>query len=138
VIRSRPAREWVVAVAAGALLACARPALAWMPAALRRSLEARPFRVALLPRLSPERTAAIVRGVATRHPFRSTCLEQAATLVWLLAAQRTAAHMTIGVRREGPALAAHAWVERDGGVLLGEPLQSGFTPLTTPVDPCRA
>lgn len=143
------AHDWPAVVSAGVLLTLARPALARVPAALRRSLAARPFRLALLPRIAPERAAAIVRGVAARHPFRPTCLEQASALVWILAAQRTPAHMTIGVRREGPALAAHAWVERDGGLLLGEPFRPGYTPLTPPgdssaaapraeADPCRA
>ena len=141
-------REWPAVLSAGVLLTLARPALARVPAALRRSLGARPARIPLLPRLAPERAAAIVRAVAARHPFRPTCLEQASTLIWILAAQRTSAHMTIGVRRAGAGLAAHAWVERDGTLLLGEPFRSDFTPLTAPslsdsargatADACRA
>jgi hypothetical protein len=134
----RRTREWPAIVSAAVLLTLARPALSRVPAALRRSLAARPFRLPLLPQIAPERAAAIVRGVAARHPFRPTCLEQASALVWILAAQRTPAHLTIGVRREGAALAAHAWVERDGLLLLGEPFRPDYTPLTPPADLCRA
>jgi Transglutaminase-like superfamily len=130
------AREWPAVVSAGVLLTLARPALARLPAALRRSLAPRPSSIQLLPRLAPARTAAIVRGMAARLPWRPTCLEQASALVWMLAAQRTPARMVIGVRREGAGLAAHAWVEGDGGVLLGAPFGSDYRPLAAPL--CRA
>jgi len=131
-------RECPTVAAAAVLLAAAHPALAMSPAVLRRTLRARPLRLRVLPALSPERAAAVVRGVAARLPCRPSCLEQAAALVWILAAQGTAAHMAIGVRREGGGLAAHAWVERDGRVLLGDPSSAGFAPLATRIDPCRA
>lgn len=66
----------------------------------------------------------LVRGVerASRHlPFRPTCLERALVLDRLLGSAGLERTLVIGVRRNGAALEAHAWIERDGRALIGAP-----------------
>ena len=59
--------------------------------------------------------AADLLGVAARRGlFSSNCLSRSVTLWWLLRRRRIAAELRIGVRREGPILLAHAWVEHGG------------------------
>jgi hypothetical protein len=59
-----------------------------------------------------QRTARIVRGVATRMGVG--CLPQSAVLACMLAASGIAAGFRIGVSKTGDGrLAAHAWVEVD-------------------------
>ncbi len=52
----------------------------------------------------------------------STCLSRAFAAHWLLARRGRRSAICIGVApaRPGPALDAHAWLESDGAVLLGE------------------
>ena len=56
-----------------------------------------------------------------RVPFATRCLDRAVALWWLLSRERIAATLRIGVRKaDATRLAAHAWVEHDGRVLLDE------------------
>jgi hypothetical protein len=59
--------------------------------------------------------------MAARHalPGRSTCLHLAATLRLLLAELGIASDLRFGARFEHGTLAAHAWVECAGQVLIG-------------------
>jgi len=70
--------------------------------------------------IDPVRVAQLVDGTLDRLGS-FTCLEKALTL-WL-ALRRRGAHatLTIGVRRNGRALAAHAWVDTAGVPLAGRP-----------------
>lgn len=69
--------------------------------------------------------------VASRTvPVETTCLPRALTGGALLARYGYASTLRIGVRREGGEFAAHAWVERDGRVVLGNlPDLDTFVPL---------
>ncbi len=59
--------------------------------------------------------------VAARHHFlKVTCLRRALVLLALLERWGFMPELRLGVRREGPGLAAHAWVEIEGHV-VGEP-----------------
>ena len=69
--------------------------------------------------------------VASRHSLiRAQCLHRAIALHYWLRRAHLPSMLRIGVRKEGAALAAHAWVE-----LYGQPLQDhassveAFTPL---------
>jgi Transglutaminase-like superfamily len=80
--------------------------------------------------------ARAIVGVSVRGPLTFTCLEQSLALVSLLAIRHTPARLVIGVSRAP--LLAHAWVECDSRILLGESQSHGLTPLTDPApSPCR-
>lgn len=54
-------------------------------------------------------------NIAARHtPFPATCLSRSLLLVWMLDRRGVACALRIGVRLQGKALDAHAWVEHDG------------------------
>lgn len=69
--------------------------------------------------------------VAARHHLYSmSCLPRALALRSLLAEEGVATDLRIGVRKEGAALTAHAWVEQEG-VPVGEipAIAERFAPL---------
>lgn len=71
-------------------------------------------------------TAAVARRVA---PPRS-CLAQALTAQVMLGARGRAATIRFGAKREGAApLDAHAWLECDGAVLVGDETRGDFVEL---------
>ena len=73
-----------------------------------------------------DRTAALgaaraMQRAANRLPLRAKCLDRSLALVWLLSSRGLASTLQIGVRKtEDATLAAHAWVEHDGVVLLDD------------------
>jgi hypothetical protein len=68
-----------------------------------------------------EEAARLVLHAAERLPLRTNCLDRAVALWWLLSSRGVAAALRVGVRKDGETtLAAHAWVEHDGAVLLDE------------------
>lgn len=67
------------------------------------------------------RIAQLLAGVARRVPFRTTCLERSAALLWMLRRRGIGAELCIGARKQERALEAHAWVECAGEVLNDEP-----------------
>lgn len=82
---------------------------------------------------SVDRLQWAVRTVAC-HVFRTTCLVQAIALQILLARSGRPSELRLGVHRAGDGLvAAHAWLECDGAVLIGEPPPAS-TPLPVPLD----
>lgn len=60
-----------------------------------------------------------VTAVARTIP-QATCLTQALSAVLLLARYGHRGELRIGVARAGEALRAHAWVEQDGKVVIGD------------------
>lgn len=60
------------------------------------------------------RAADLVDVAARRGLYPGNCLSRSVTLWWLLGRRGIANTLRIGVRREGPVLLAHAWVERAG------------------------
>lgn len=57
--------------------------------------------------------------VAARHVPAAHCLTQAIALHLMLARRSMRSTLVIGVARRDGAFAAHAWVDRDGDVLIG-------------------
>lgn len=68
-------------------------------------------------------TSRMVLAAARNSPIRSTCMERALSLWWLLARQNIHTQFRIGVRKDGAKFAAHAWIERNGAG-IGESEQS--------------
>ncbi|HXG80459.1 MAG TPA: lasso peptide biosynthesis B2 protein [Sphingomicrobium sp.] len=69
------------------------------------------------------RLAADVQWAAKRLPFETKCLPRAMALSWILRRKRIGHTVVIAVRpsehRQSPD-ALHAWVEVDGGIMLGD------------------
>jgi hypothetical protein len=79
---------------------------------------------------TPDELASAVVRVSRSVP-RATCLTQALALDWLLRRHGHAASVEIGVTKDARGqLAAHAWVESGGSVLIGGDEAARFTPLT--------
>lgn len=55
-----------------------------------------------------------VNVAARRSPFRAACLTRSLLLEWLLRRRGVPGQLRIGVRLDGAALDAHAWVEVEG------------------------
>ncbi|MBM2813159.1 MAG: hypothetical protein HW416_3918 [Chloroflexi bacterium] len=53
----------------------------------------------------------MVEAAADRLLIGATCLPRAMTLWWLLRRYGVETDLRIGVRKQGPAFQAHAWVE---------------------------
>ncbi|HEX4601145.1 MAG TPA: lasso peptide biosynthesis B2 protein [Gemmatimonadales bacterium] len=70
---------------------------------------------------APARRIAWAVAAAGRHLPGATCLIQALSAQTLLARHGHAARLRIGVARANGGIAAHAWLERDGQPLFGEP-----------------
>ncbi len=118
------------------LLAGTRVSLAVLPYAWVARIVDRLTRApAWLRARSPARVAADVT-VAARVLPGAACLAQALTTTVLLAWQGSPSTVRLGVRRDGRDMAAHAWVEHEGVVLLGGPDVSSYVPLepARPVD----
>ncbi|MCY1558368.1 Transglutaminase-like superfamily protein [compost metagenome] len=76
-------------------------------------------------RSSDVRVRELVYAVSTTARYlKSTCLVQALVLKHLV----TDSRLVIGVAG-GQAFEAHAWVEREEEVILGEALETRFTPI---------
>lgn len=72
-----------------------------------------------------ERIAAAVARVARRVPGAS-CLTQVVAAALLSARYGHAATLRLGVTRQEDRVAAHAWLESEGRVILGEPEPGTF------------
>lgn len=71
-------------------------------------------------------------GAASRRIPRATCLVRALAAQWLLAWAGHCAEIRVGVRRGGPLpYQAHAWLEIDHQVVLGDIGLEGFVPVLT-------
>lgn len=84
-------------------------------------------------------TQLVVR--AARYVPVGTCLTQALATKMLLARRGVACEVRFGARKSGERLEAHAWVERNGQAILGDPLPGGFSNfrplLRSPEEPPR-
>jgi len=87
---------------------------------LRRALL--PFRsaAARLAGTNERRLLWALDGTARRLPFAGNCLVRALVADVILGASDLPLRVTIGVRRTDGKLEAHAWVEREGRVVVGE------------------
>jgi hypothetical protein len=66
----------------------------------------------------PERIARLVAVAARRAFFRAGCLPTSLALQHLLALRGIASELRLGVGKPNGRFEAHAWIERDGTVLL--------------------
>lgn len=64
------------------------------------------------------RLARLAHLAAHHGPVRGSCLPACLALARALARRGVATELRFGVRREGASLQAHAWLEREGEVLL--------------------
>ncbi len=72
-------------------------------------------------RIAEARAVAAMVALAARHtPFRAKCLPRSLALQWLLARRGIDAELRIGVRKNGHALEAHAWIEHCGEPLIDD------------------
>jgi hypothetical protein len=79
--------------------------------------------------LSVARQAWLVEIAGRYAPITATCLKQALVLSWLLGRQGIATTLQIGIARREGVLTAHAWLERNGQVVFGQPERDRFAPL---------
>ncbi|AQG82264.1 hypothetical protein AWR27_02090 [Spirosoma montaniterrae] len=72
-----------------------------------------------------------VQVVSRRVPFGFTCLVQALSVRWLLRSH-PAIELKIGVHKsETGQFTAHAWVEHNQQIIIGEQSDQAFTPILT-------
>ncbi len=74
------------------------------------------------PDLAARRLAGAIHRASARLPGRTRCLPQAMALQWMLRRRRLGGVLVIGVaggRDRGGLADLHAWVVRDGEVLIG-------------------
>ena len=126
--RARSAGEWLMFIQAlcGAVLT--RVAFYVLPLPHVRRLVRRCFRAASP--LPPARQASAAQVVwaaisaGRRSPLGTTCLTTALVAQALLQRHGYEAKLRIGVRREiNGAFSAHAWLEREGKVIVGGPAE---------------
>ena len=139
--RRLPASSWGTLIRVLPLLVAVRMALWVLPyRTVSRLFDVPSHEIAARPKATPKRTVALIRTVAwagrTLLADRP-CLTQAIAGRWLLARRGYASDLKMGVRRkdDGEGIAAHAWLEMDGRIVLG----GGDSPdVYTPFRPARA
>ncbi len=72
-------------------------------------------------------------AAVSRYIPHATCLTQALALKVLLARHGHPSEVRIGVAKQDGQLKAHAWLERNGRILIGESGLAPFTPLDGPL-----
>lgn len=117
----RPPAERRLLVEALLVVAGARLALSLVPYRLLRRARRPMLRLARLFRSSSGSPAGLVAATRTaaRHVPGASCLTQAIALHLLLERRRIASHLVVGVASTDGRFHAHAWVDRDGEVLIG-------------------
>lgn len=90
----------------------------------------RPRALAISAQPTAEDITWAVRRVSRAVPG-ATCLTQALSAQLLLSRRGYASQLRIGVTRgPGPRLRAHAWLERDGIIVIGAADVAAYTPLS--------
>ena len=80
--------------------------------------------------LPPVTQLAWLVNVAGRYsPFGTSCLKEALVLSWLMSQRGMATTLRIGVARRHGTLDAHAWLEHNGRIILGEADADAYAPL---------
>lgn len=59
--------------------------------------------------------------VSRHHFWGDNCLRRSLATWWFLRRQGVDTQLRIGVRKHGPGIEAHAWLEHDGVVLTDQP-----------------
>ncbi len=138
-LRVRPRKRWLaltaadwrllIAVALAQVIAAA--ALRAMPLSALRARAARFRRLAQLAMQgSEERVVWAIHASGRRLGGSSTCLVRALVADLALGSPERPLCLTIGVRRgSGGTLEAHAWVGREGRVIVGAATGDGYVPI---------
>jgi hypothetical protein len=124
-----PAGDQLLLARAALYVLAARLALWTLPYRRARALADRvghPTGRTLTP---PARTAWAVEAAAARIP-RATCLTQALAAEVMLRRQGHVPDLHIGVAKDRQSFEAHAWLELDGRVLVGDHDLGRYTRLT--------
>lgn len=79
--------------------------------------------------LPVSRVAWLVERAGEYCPLGTSCLKETLVLSRLLARRGIPAMLRIGVRRQSDVFAAHAWLELDGQVILGNKDVRAYAPL---------
>src|SRR2546425_4123534 len=125
-----PPAEQRLLVSAAAWLIATRLGLALLPFGWLRALVARARRTRASRPSPPDRIAWAVAAAGRRIPGGSNCLVQALAAAVLLGRHGYSSRLRLGVARAPDGrLEAHAWVERDGKLLLGGPRVERYAPL---------
>jgi hypothetical protein len=78
-------------------------------------------------RLPPETLTRLVWAVeVSGNLLGGTCLPRALAMNWMLRRRGLSAEVCIGARLVGRPLPAHAWVELDGAVVIGGPVDRNY------------
>lgn len=116
------ADEWRVLIAASCLLPLIAISLRVLDYPRTRNLMGRFVTRAgrgAAPQTQVDRVTRLV-GVAARHGVcRANCLHHALAVWWLLARRGIETNLRIGVRKDHAGFSAHAWIERDGMIIVG-------------------
>ena len=132
--RLTPADWWLLVAAALAQVAAAA-ALRAMPLPALRARAARLRRPAqFLVRGSDERIIWAIEATGRRLGRLSTCLLRALAAELLLDAGNGGICLTIGIKRTADTLEAHAWLARNGRVLIGAPVDE-YIPMVDGTNP---
>jgi hypothetical protein len=123
-----PAADRVLLARALGWVALARGALWFVPFTRLRAAADRLRASGLRRRTDPARVAWAVETAARAVP-RATCLSQALAADAMLRRAGRTPTLRIGVAKEGGSLEAHAWLELDGSVLVGDHDLHRYTPL---------
>lgn len=120
-LRLQPSYQWLLAVSWATLLGC-KIGLRLVSFQRLRRLCTRLATPPAVPVPHAEREVIWALDIASRYvPGGHNCLARALTAYVLLARRGVATELRIGVARpQNRPLEAHAWLEREGRVLIGE------------------
>lgn len=83
----------------------------------------------LKPPVSPQQIGGAIAS-SSRFVPHATCLVQALAAQWILRRQNLVSHLHVGIiKQEDGQLAAHAWVECDGIIVVGGGGLERYTPI---------
>jgi hypothetical protein len=78
----------------------------------------------------PAASLAWLVNAASRYSLaKPSCLHDALALSWLMSKHGIPSTLQIGVMRSAGDLAAHAWIEHNGQIILGQPQAASCVPL---------
>lgn len=123
-----PRAERRAVLGAAALLVVVTPALKVLSMKRVRTALGPARRLRADDELSPRRLGELVERVAEAVPG-AACLSTSLVGEVMLLRRGHPAVLHVGVRRRGPDLEAHAWLEADGAVVVGAAEREGFQEL---------